>query len=1172
MNTDKANLINNGNIQILFLNVNGLRSKTRLPEFLEMIKDYDIIAFAESKTDDFDNFNLPGFKFTYMKNRKRNKRVRSGGIFIAIKDSIKDNFEIDLKLGSEIIIWLKEKKKVLKTKNKMALGFVYVPPIGSFYYDDESFENIEKDICMLKSQKFAILLVGDFNARTRTLDDFIEFDDTLLEQVTISADQISTETNENLIKLKNANIPLKRSSQDCAKNSHGDKLIDLCCNCDIFIMNGRIGADKDIGRTTCQDKSLIDYVIGSPDVLCSCNDLRVEDFNPLFSDVHNPISISLHKIPGNEKVVNTEEVDTEYLTENIDKRTCLSQNWNEDNIKIFNNHLNDEKLIHLADKLNSLEMDIENIDKTCDIINSSVDTISDMLNDSGKKTFSKRMQNRRNTSQKLWFGKECRIKRKKFLKCRRAYLKENNPQKRNEMNSAKKEYKQAINKFKNKELKKFNNKLRNLKDNNPRQFWSLIKDKNKESLKEIEMNTLFEHFRNLNKGNDDNQPNLLDMQIEGNEHLDAPVTEEEVRKITTKLKNNKSPGIDGIVNEYIKYGIDKIANVLTAIFNLVLKAGIFPKSWLTGIIKPIYKNKGSKSDANNYRGITLVSCLGKVFTGLLNKRLSDFLEQNGVLNENQAGFRSGYSTVDHIFNLNLIINKFLSDGKKLYCAFVDYEKAFDTVWRKGLWFKLLNQGIKGRCFKVIVNMYDGIKSLVEKDGKLSEIFPCNMGVRQGENLSPLLFAVFLNDLQSSFSNFGNEGLVFNLDDQQVLRLHALLYADDTVLFANSAESLQKSLNILLRYSRLWKLKVNVNKTKIMIFSKNGKWSKKHNFTYNEETVDIVNEFKYLGIVFKNNGRFLSAIKLIKAQANKAMRYIISRARAKNMPIDIQLKLFDTLVIPIMTYGAEVWGFEHLNMLDQLELQFLKLVMNVRRSTPKYMIYGELGRLPVSITIKLRMTGFWGKMLTGKQEKLSYNLYQMLLSDWVNVKWISKIKNILDESGLSYIWDMQYVHCAVNLMKILKLNFKDQFLQQWNSEMQVSNKGKMYSMLKKGFEMENYLKTLPSNLSQFLCWFRTANHSLPVEIGRWSNIDHHLRKCDMCTASEVGDEYHTLLKCPAFTNIRHLYIPQYFSKYPSKFKFDALMSENRQNKMVANIAKFIREIFRFRKRMPTPPVK
>ena len=330
----------------------------------------------------------------------------------------------------------------------------------------------------------------------------------------------------------------------------------------------------------------------------------------------------------------------------------------------------------------------------------------------------------------------------------------------------------------------------------------------------------------------------------------------------------------------------------------------------------------------------------------------------------------------------------------------------------------------------------------------------------------------------------------------------------------------------------------MSKTKVMIFSKNGRWSKKYTFTNNGQTVDIVNEFRYLGIIFKSNGRFLSAIKLIKSQANKAMRYIISRAGEKNMPIDIQLKLFDTLVIPIMTYGAEVWGFEHLKMLDQLELQFLKLMMNVRKFTPKYMIHGELGWLPVSSTIKSRMAGYWGKLLTGKQEKLSYKPYQMLLGDWKNLKWINNIKNILDDLGLSFIWDIQYVHSTTKLMEVLKLNLKDHFLQQWNSEMQASNKGIMYSLIKKGFEMENYFKTLPSNLLQFLCWFRTANHNLPVDTGRWSNIDHHLRKCDMCFASEVGDEYHTLLKCFALTNLRNLYIAQYFSKYPSKFKFEA----------------------------------
>ena len=106
-----------------------------------------------------------------------------------------------------------------------------------------------------------------------------------------------------------------------------------------------------------------------------------------------------------------------------------------------------------------------------------------------------------------------------------------------------------------------------------------------------------------------------------------------------------------------------------------------------------------------------------------------------------------------------------------------------------------------------------------------------------------------------------------------------------------------------------------------------------------------------------------------------MAYIISRARAKNMPmVDIQLKLLDTLVMPMVIYRAEVWGFEYLNKLDQLERQSMKLMMNVRSSTPKYMIDTELGRLSLSITIKSRMTGYWGKLLTVKQKNLSYKLY------------------------------------------------------------------------------------------------------------------------------------------------------------------------------------------------------
>jgi len=198
-----------------------------------------------------------------------------------------------------------------------------------------------------------------------------------------------------------------------------------------------------------------------------------------------------------------------------------------------------------------------------------------------------------------------------------------------------------------------------------------------------------------------------------------------------------------------------------------------------------------------------------------------------------------------------------------------------------------------------------------------------------------------------------------------LRLLTLLYADDTVIFASSARDLQISLNNLSTYSKLWKLKVNIEKTKIMVFSRNGRYSKNMRFVYEEKKLEIVKEFKYLGVIFKNNGRFTSAVKHIKAQGNKAMRYVLWKTKSTDMPIDIKLKLYDTLVRPILLYGAEIWGFENSAILEKVELQYFKLLLNLRKSTPNYMIYGELGRLPISITIKTRLISFWGELIIGK---------------------------------------------------------------------------------------------------------------------------------------------------------------------------------------------------------------
>ena len=147
-------------------------------------------------------------------------------------------------------------------------------------------------------------------------------------------------------------------------------------------------------------------------------------------------------------------------------------------------------------------------------------------------------------------------------------------------------------------------------------------------------------------------------------------------------------------------------------------------------IQPIYKNKGDINDPDNYRGITLLSCLGKLFTSVINERLTVFIDTNQIMSEAQAGFRKGYSTTDQIFTLKCIVELFLCQGRRLFCTFVDYSKAFDSINRATLWKKLISCGISGKVLRVILNMYKSIKSCVMAYGMQSELFESHVGLRQ----------------------------------------------------------------------------------------------------------------------------------------------------------------------------------------------------------------------------------------------------------------------------------------------------------------------------------------------------------------------------------------------------------------------------------------------------------
>lgn len=402
---------------------------------------------------------------------------------------------------------------------------------------------------------------------------------------------------------------------------------------------------------------------------------------------------------------------------------------------------------------------------------------------------------------------------------------------------------------------------------------------------------------------------------------------------------------------------------------------------------------------------------------------------------------------------------------------------------------------------------------------------------------------------------------FELKLNIFIKLFILLYADDTVLMAESARDLQKQLDKFYDYCQLWKLKVNVEKTKIMIFSK-GRQPANINFNYNGVEIDIVKDFNYLGVLLSRTGSFKACKSHLSEKATKAMYEVIRKGRTHNLSISCQLDLFDKLVKPILLYGCEIWGYGNNAILEKVQLKFCKLLLHLRNTTPTCMIYGELGRYPIEIDIKVRMISFWANLLTGKDSKLSCLAYKLLLSltDTVNFKsdWLESIKNIFNECGMPYIWRNQNFMSSTWLKLTIKTCLQDQYKQTWHANVQNSPVTLNYRIFKESFELEKYFDILDKKDMYTLCKFRMLNHKLPIETGRWNNIQREDRKCNLCDLNDLGDEFHYLFKCKQIDNKRKECIDKKFSHRPNILKFKNLMSSTKKSllKKLCSLIRFI----------------
>jgi hypothetical protein len=697
------------------------------------------------------------------------------------------------------------------------------------------------------------------------------------------------------------------------------------------------------------------------------------------------------------------------------------------------------------------------------------------------------------------------------------------------------------------------NNLTSLQSQNPKAFWELFK-KMKDLDKTHKENPIratdwVQHFQTLlNKAPkiDPTFAEHVDQFLSSKSEyvfneLNFSISESELHRAIKSLKKGKASGVDGITNEMIIASAPFTIPYILHLFNKCLTTGTFPTAWGTNTLTPLHK-KGSVNLCENYRGIAVSSCFAKLFLTVLHNRLSNFVDNNNLIPPNQIGYKKGSRTSDHILTLKNIIDNYISKIPRqyLYACFVDFKSAFDTVWRNGLFYKLLQMGIGGNFLRVLQHMYRNVFYTVKLDGKISTSFKSTVGVKQGCVLSPLLFNLYVSDLPAIFDESCDPVSVNDL------RTSSLLFADDLVLLSETAKGLQQCLNKLNEYCKKWGLTINVDKTKILIFNKGGLKISKFKFYCNRDPVQIVQHYCYLGIIFSSCGSFTRAIKALQDKARKAF-FALKEINTSDSAL-VTLKLFDSLVMPIITYVVEVWGpFQMKNkhfsgnlslksmlespLTEALNIKLCKYILGVGRKAPNDAVRGELGRLPTLVTSVKRCVTFAKRsysLSTDNLLKQALPPLQDIVSQPTDGNWTAHLWNLIHfynktydlHSGISTLFSAGF---PPDLLNLLSLKYQQYWSLSVNKHQQsvCGNKLKTYSSFKKNFDMENYVLSLNLAERRHFSKLRTSCHHLAVETLRYTRpiTPREKRFCTDCNNKTVGDEQHFLLHCPKYDTER-----------------------------------------------------
>ena len=1139
-------------------NANGWKSVTH-PEnttFKEnVLKSLDLDFYLLSETHCFKNelLHINGFKnFQYNRAKVSDRAIKgSGGVAIALNNRLLTNHIIVAEYKGTYDGLLALKLRNIDSDSLIGIVVNYLPP-DSFHYGRDP-EGYFADNSVIWSDLLDCDLVlggGDLNSRTKSELDYLpEIDGKLISP---------------------------RSNPDTVKNNHGEYFLQFLKDNRALICNGRVTPELN-GFTflSVRGRSVPDYIYCPADHIQYCKSLKVMKVSEII-DLYKlppPSSLPDHSLLIGDFDISTNEEFISVTNSAIQQNQKLPNNATyikgKKNVKKIDSNF--FMSADIARQVNDTILKIEMMNVNQNTLNEIYGEIKGIFMDEMSKlpnlptSTCKKSKRKIRKSHEFWNQEldhlwVVRCEREKLYSNFVSKSRSNNVQRKtlqSEFQEAQKHFDKKFRFFKRQHKSNKNKNLANNAKNDPKEMWKQInalsepksskvileiirQDKSiTTDIKEIlerwhtDISGLFSGLReNPEMAYDDDFfkeicdlkndfENLSNEQQEQFSEFDSSSINNEISLTEVSVAINKTKSgksfLD-IPNEALKNQTAK--KLLHKFFNICFKNGLSPFDWDQSDIKPIPKKDKDPRDPLNNRCITIMCCIAKIYSSILNARLQIFLDKNQILVDEQNGFRSSRSCIDHIFALVTVLRNRKSLGKSTFLSFIDFKKAFDSVDRTLLLHKLSKIGIVGKIYNAIASLFRNPKSRVILNNIATDWFNCPIGVKQGDIISPTLFAIYINDLAEELRVSG-----IGIDIGNELKLNCLLYADDIVLLAESEIELQNLLNIVNSWCAKWRLEVNLLKTNIMHIRKKQCPQSEFEFRFEDKIVDYCSNYRYLGITVNQHLSFEKSTEDLCDSANRSLSGIITKMiKNGGFPLIVYRTLYDSCVCSITDYGSEVFGFHEYKSREMIHNRAIRMFLGVSKTAPTAGVRAELNWLEPRSRTQTKMVRMLHRLVNMPDSRITKKIFlwdAKLAADSKLTTWVTEVNEVLDRNNLRDIFKNNIFDLKSTVERLNSSLFKKDH-QKLKTQCSSKPKLRTYNLIS-DFPLENpfLLKPLTFIQRKFLSKIRLGVLQLRIETGRYERPKKPAdeRICKQCSMAEVEDEAHFLLKCPRHSLLR-----------------------------------------------------